>query len=106
MPLPTPRTVVLTLDGWTSGRIAQAFGVREIEVKRRRHDENATITIPRQSTYANLKVCKWNRVRFQHGMTRESLVNELWQTVLPRLGGAAALESSTREVRAFQRAVR
>jgi hypothetical protein len=37
-------------------------------------------------------------------MTHESLLNELWQTVLTRLGGAAAIESSGREMGAFQRA--
>ena len=37
-------------------------------------------------------------------MTHESLLNELWQTVLTRLGGTAAIESSAREMRALQRA--
>jgi hypothetical protein len=36
-------------------------------------------------------------------MTHESLLNELWQTVLTRLGGAAAIETSAREARAFVR---
>jgi hypothetical protein len=35
-------------------------------------------------------------------MTHESLLNELWQTSLTQLGGAAALEASAREMRAFQ----
>ena len=34
----------------------------------------------------------------------ESLLSELWQTVLTRLGGTAAIESSGREMGAFQRA--
>jgi len=37
-------------------------------------------------------------------MTHESLLNELWQTALTRLGGAAAIEASARELRAFLRA--
>jgi hypothetical protein len=37
-------------------------------------------------------------------MTHESLLNELWHTVLTRLGGVTAIESSAREMRAFQRA--
>lgn len=32
------RSVLLTLDGWTSGRIAQAFGVREDTVRLWRSD--------------------------------------------------------------------
>jgi hypothetical protein len=35
-------------------------------------------------------------------MTHESLLNELWQTVLTRLGGTAAIESSARAMGAFQ----
>jgi len=37
-------------------------------------------------------------------MTHESLLNELWQTALTRLGGTAAIEASAREMRAFLRA--
>jgi Transposase DDE domain len=37
-------------------------------------------------------------------MTHESLLNELWQTALTRLGGAASVEASAREMRAFLRA--
>jgi hypothetical protein len=37
-------------------------------------------------------------------MTHESLLNELWQTALTRLGGMAAVEASAREMRAFSRA--
>lgn len=36
-------------------------------------------------------------------MTHESLLNELWQTALTRLGGATAVETSARELRAFLR---
>jgi hypothetical protein len=36
-------------------------------------------------------------------MTHESLLNELWQTALTQLGGAAAIEASAREARAFVR---
>ena len=36
-------------------------------------------------------------------MTHESLLNELWQTMLSRLGGVAAIEASAREMRAFLR---
>jgi hypothetical protein len=36
-------------------------------------------------------------------MSHESLLNELWQTTLTRLGGAAAIEMSAREKRAFLR---
>ena len=36
-------------------------------------------------------------------MTHESLLNELWQTTLARLGGVAAIEGSARETRAFLR---
>jgi hypothetical protein len=36
-------------------------------------------------------------------MTHESLVNEDWQSVVARLGGAAALDASARETKAFQR---
>jgi len=36
-------------------------------------------------------------------MTHELLVNELWQTVLARLGGTAAIEASAREKKAFLR---
>src|SRR5437762_1714321 len=36
-------------------------------------------------------------------MTRESLVTQDWQTVIDRLGGAAALETTGRESRAFLR---
>jgi len=36
-------------------------------------------------------------------MTPYSLLNELWQTSLSRLGGAAAIEASARETRAFLR---
>ena len=36
-------------------------------------------------------------------MTHESLLNELWQTTLARLGGAAAVEASAREKGAFLR---
>jgi hypothetical protein len=36
-------------------------------------------------------------------MTHESLLNELWQTTLSRLGGAAAIDASAREMRAFLR---
>jgi hypothetical protein len=37
-------------------------------------------------------------------MADESLLSELWQTVVTRLGGTAAIEASAREMRAFQRA--
>jgi hypothetical protein len=37
-------------------------------------------------------------------MTHESLLNELWQSALTRLGGVAAIEASARELRAFVRA--
>lgn len=37
-------------------------------------------------------------------MTHESLLNELWQTALTRLGGTAAIEASAREMGAFLRA--
>lgn len=37
-------------------------------------------------------------------MTHESLLNELWQTVVIRLGGVASIEASARELRAFLRA--
>jgi hypothetical protein len=36
-------------------------------------------------------------------MTHESLLNELWQATLKQLGGAAAMEASAREARAFLR---
>ena len=36
-------------------------------------------------------------------MTHESLLNELWQTVLTRLGGTAVIEASARQLGAFQR---
>lgn len=36
-------------------------------------------------------------------MTHESLLNELWQTALTRLGGTAAIEASAREKGAFLR---
>jgi Transposase DDE domain len=36
-------------------------------------------------------------------MTHESLLNELWQATLTQLGGAAAIEASARETRAFLR---
>src|SRR5271157_3370657 len=36
-------------------------------------------------------------------MTHESLLNELWQTTLTRLGGTAAIEASAREKGAFLR---
>ena len=36
-------------------------------------------------------------------MTHESLLNELWQATLKHLGGAAAIEASAREARAFLR---
>lgn len=36
-------------------------------------------------------------------MTHESLLNGLWQTALTRLGGAAAIEASAREMQAFRR---
>ncbi len=36
-------------------------------------------------------------------MTHETLLNELWQGTLTRLGGAAAIEASARELRAFLR---
>jgi hypothetical protein len=36
-------------------------------------------------------------------MTPYSLLNELWQTSLSRLGGASAIEASARETRAFLR---
>jgi hypothetical protein len=36
-------------------------------------------------------------------MTHESLLNELWQSTLARLGGTASIEASAREMRAFQR---
>jgi hypothetical protein len=36
-------------------------------------------------------------------MTHESLLNELWQTTVSRLGGGAAIEASAREIRAFVR---
>jgi hypothetical protein len=36
-------------------------------------------------------------------MTHESLLNELWQTALTRLGGTAAIEASAREKKAFLR---
>ena len=36
-------------------------------------------------------------------MTHESLLNEHWQAALTRLGGAAAVEASAREMRAFLR---
>lgn len=36
-------------------------------------------------------------------MTHESLLNEDWQAVVGRLGGAAALDASARETKAFQR---
>jgi len=36
-------------------------------------------------------------------MTHESLLNELWQTTLSRLGGVAAIDASARERRAFLR---
>ena len=36
-------------------------------------------------------------------MTHESLLNELWQATLKQLGGAAAIEASAREARAFLR---
>ncbi len=36
-------------------------------------------------------------------MTHESLLNELWQTTVSRLGGVAAIEASAREMRAFLR---
>ena len=34
-------------------------------------------------------------------MIHESLLNELWQATLKQLGGAAAIEASAREARAF-----
>ncbi|MEJ2229117.1 MAG: hypothetical protein P8Y67_12985 [Alphaproteobacteria bacterium] len=37
-------------------------------------------------------------------MTHETLLNELWQTALARLGGAAAIEASARTQGAFARA--
>ena len=37
-------------------------------------------------------------------MTRESLLNRDWQDILRKLGGAAAIEASARETKAFQRA--
>src|SRR3974390_2839352 len=37
-------------------------------------------------------------------MSQESLLNELWQSALTRLGGAAAIEASAREMEAFLRA--
>ena len=37
-------------------------------------------------------------------MGQESLLNELWQSSLARLGGEAVIESSARELGAFQRA--
>ncbi len=36
-------------------------------------------------------------------MTHESLLNELWQTTLSRLGGVAAIDASAHETRAFLR---
>src|SRR5664279_736365 len=36
-------------------------------------------------------------------MTHESLLNELWQATLKQLGGAASIEASAREARAFLR---
>jgi len=36
-------------------------------------------------------------------MTHDSLLNELWQTTVSRLGGVAAIEASAREMRAFLR---
>ncbi len=36
-------------------------------------------------------------------MTHESLLNELWQTTVSRLGGVAAIDASAREMRAFLR---
>ena len=36
-------------------------------------------------------------------MTHESLLNELWQSTLARLGGTASIEASAREMGAFQR---
>src|SRR5208282_6657908 len=36
-------------------------------------------------------------------MAHESLLNELWQTTVSRLGGAAAIDASAREMRAFLR---
>ncbi len=36
-------------------------------------------------------------------MTHESLLNELWQTTVSRLGGAATIDASAREMRAFLR---
>ena len=36
-------------------------------------------------------------------MSNESLVNRDWQRVVDRLGGAASLETSARETKAFQR---
>ena len=36
-------------------------------------------------------------------MTHKSLLNELWQTTLSRLGGTAAIDASAREMRAFLR---
>jgi hypothetical protein len=37
-------------------------------------------------------------------MTHESLLNDLWQSALARLGGTAAVEASARETGAFTRA--
>jgi hypothetical protein len=37
-------------------------------------------------------------------MWRESLLNELWQSSLARLGGEVVIETSARELGAFQRA--
>ena len=36
-------------------------------------------------------------------MTHESLLNELWQATVTQLGGAAAIETPARELRAFLR---
>jgi hypothetical protein len=36
-------------------------------------------------------------------LTHESLLNELWQTTVSRLGGTAAIDASAREMRAFLR---
>lgn len=40
---------------------------------------------------------------FINWMTHESLVNEDWQSVVARLGGAKALNESARETKAFLR---
>ena len=45
-----------------------------------------------------------NRVNSQHVMTYESLLNDLWQSTLARLGGNAAVEACAREKGAFARA--